>query len=144
MEPYLLWIIAGFILVIVELLTGTFYLLVLGGGAFAGAAVAAAGGGYLLQAVGAGAVALAGTWYVNRWHRTRQPASAKDNFLDLGQPVVLESWVDVATRTARVNYRGSTWDARVAPGSLPEPGATLIISGQDGSTLLVGAAPPSK
>ena len=71
MEPYLAWIVAGFVLVIVELLTGTFYLLVIGVGAFAGAAVAWAGGGYLAQAVGACAVALAGTWFVNRWHRTR-------------------------------------------------------------------------
>jgi len=143
MEPYLLWIIAGFALVIVELVTGTFYLLVIGGGAFAGAAVAAAGGGYLLQAVGACAVALAGTWWVSRWHRTRRPGSAKDNFLDLGQAVVLESWIDKGTRTARVTYRGTTWDAKVASGSNPEPGTTLIITGQDGSTLLVGAAPPS-
>ena len=50
MEPYLAWIIAGFALVIIERLTGTFYLLVIGVGAFAGAAVAWAGGGYLAQA----------------------------------------------------------------------------------------------
>ena len=143
MEPYLYWIIAGFVLVIVELVTGTFYLLVIGGGAFAGAAVAAAGGGYVLQAIGACAVALAGTWYVNRWHHTRAPRSAKDNFLDLGQAVVLESWVDAGSRTARVRYRGTTWDARVDAGTKPEVGATLIINGHDGSTLLVGAAPTS-
>ena len=141
MEPYLLWIVAGFILVIVELVTGTFYLLVIGGGAFAGAAVAAAGGGYLLQAIGACAVALAGTWYVFRWHRARGPGTTRDSFLDLGQAVVLESWVDANTRTARVKYRGTTWDARVAPGTNPEPGATLVINGQDGSTLLVGSPP---
>lgn len=143
METYLAWIIAGFLLVIIELLTGTFYLLVIGVGAFAGAAVAWAGGGYLAQAVGACAVALAGTWLVNRWHRARTPGSAKDNFLDLGQAVVLESWVDAASGTARVKYRGTTWDARVAAGVRPEPGATLVIHGQDGSTLLVGTAPPS-
>jgi membrane protein implicated in regulation of membrane protease activity len=142
MEPYLAWIVAGFVLVIVELMTGTFYLLVIGGGAFAGAAIAWAGGGYPAQAVGASAIALVGTWLVNRWHRTRQPASAKDNFLDLGQAVVLESWVDAASRTARVKYRGTTWDARVAAGVPAEPGATLIIQGQDGSTLLVGNTPP--
>lgn len=143
MEPYLAWIVAGFVLVIVELMTGTFYLLVIGVGAFAGAAVAWAGGGYLAQAIGACAVALAGTWIVNRWHRARQPGSAKDDFLDLGQPVVLEAWVDAGTRTARVRYRGTTWDARVAADAHAEPGMTLIINGQDGSTLLVGAAPSS-
>ena len=144
MEPYLAWIIAGFVLVIVELLTGTFYLLVIGVGAFAGAAVAAAGGGFLAQAVGACAVALVGTWLVSRWHRKRLRGSAKDNFLDLGQPVVFESWVDAGSGTARVKYRGTTWDARVAAGARAEPGETLTINGQDGSTLLVGAAPSSK
>ena len=143
METYLLWIIGGFVLVIVELLSGTFYLLVIGVGAFAGAAVAWAGGSYVAQAIGACAVALVGTWLVNRWHRTRQPGSAKDNFLDFGQPVVLESWVDEGSGTARVKYRGTTWDARVPAGTHPALGTTLIINGQDGSTLLVGAAPSS-
>jgi membrane protein implicated in regulation of membrane protease activity len=143
-EPYLLWIIAGFVLVIVELVTGTFYLLVIGVGAFAGAAAAWAGGGYFAQAVCACAVALVGTYFVHRWHSRRQKSSAKDNFLDLGQAVILESWVDMALGTARVKYRGTTWDARVAPGSPVEPGATLIINGQEGSTLLVGAPKPKQ
>lgn len=141
MEPYLLWIIGGFVLVILELLTGTFYLLVIGVGAFAGAVVAWAGGGYLAQAVGACAVALGGALLVNRWHSAPAPGAVKDNFLDLGQPVVLESWVDKGSGTARVTYRGTTWDARVTAGTHPELGTTLIINGQDGSTLLVGAAP---
>ena len=63
-------------LVIVELMTGTFYLLVIGVGAFAGAAVAWAGGGYLAQAIGACAVALFGTRLVNRWHRRARRAGA--------------------------------------------------------------------
>jgi len=145
MEPYVAWIVAGFLLVIVELLTGTFYLLVIGVGAFAGAAVAWAGGGYLAQAVGACAVALVGAALVRRWHATQQKDSgAKDNFLDLGQPVVFESWVDALSRTARVQYRGTSWDAKVAAGTHAEAGTTLIINGQDGSTLYVGAVPPAR
>ena len=35
METWLLWVIVGAVLVIAELVTGTFYLLVLGVGAFA-------------------------------------------------------------------------------------------------------------
>ncbi|MBK6981442.1 MAG: NfeD family protein [Betaproteobacteria bacterium] len=143
MEPHLLWIIAGFVLVIAELVTGTFYLLVIGVGAFAGAAVAWAGGAYLAQAVGGCAVALAGTWLVNRWHRSHRRSNPKDDFLDLGQPVVLETWTDADAGLARVKYRGTTWDARIGAGTRPDPGATLFINGQDGSTLLVSAAKPS-
>ena len=141
MEPYLAWIIAGFVLVIAELLTGTFYLLVIGAGAFAGALVAFAGGSYFVQAVGACAVALAGAWFVRRWHLANRRSPVKDNLLDLGQPVVFESWTDAAGGLARVKYRGATWDAKLAPGSAVEPGATLYVNGQDGNTLLVGAAP---
>jgi membrane protein implicated in regulation of membrane protease activity len=143
MEPYLAWIVAGFVLVILELLTGTFYLLVMGVGAFAGAAVAWGGGGFLSQAVGACAVALAGAYVVHSWHARQQKDSATSNLLDLGQAVVLESWTDHATGLARVKYRGSTWDARVDAAARPEPGSTLYITGQDGSTLRVGASPSS-
>ncbi len=40
MELWLMWTIAGFALVIIEMLTGTFYLLMLGVGAFVGAIMA--------------------------------------------------------------------------------------------------------
>ena len=147
MEPYLVWLVAGFVLVIVELVSGTFYLLVIGVGAFAGSLVAWMGGGYFAQTLSASAVALAGTWAVHRWHGApRRPESLEDNLLDLGQPVVLEAWVDEGRTIARVKYRGSTWDARMAGegAARPEPGAMLYINGQDGNTLLVGAAPPAR
>ena len=144
MEPYLAWIIAGFVLVIIELLTGTFYLLVIGVGAFAGAAFAWAGAGYFLQAVAACAVALAGTAWVHAWHARHRKGGVEDNLLDRGQPVVLESWVDAAAGRARVQYRGASWDARLVGAERPEPGATLYITGQDGNAFLVGAAPSPK
>ena len=133
METYLLWIVVGFVLVIVELLTGTFYLLVIGVGAFAGAAVSWAGGGFLAQAVGASAVALGGVWLVNRWHRANRRSSPKDDFLDLGQPVVLESWVDEQAGMARVKYRGTAWDARTAAGARPGGPGLAPASGPNSS-----------
>ena len=54
--------------VIAELVTGTFYLLVVGAGAFAGAIVAWLGGNELVQAVVASAVALVGAFLVHNWH----------------------------------------------------------------------------
>ena len=64
MDNYLVWLIAGFILVIVELATTTFYLLVFGIAAFAGAGVAYAGGALIWQAIVAAAVAVAGVFWV--------------------------------------------------------------------------------
>jgi membrane protein implicated in regulation of membrane protease activity len=147
MDLWLMWVIAGFVLVIAELVTGTFYLLVVGLGAFAGAAVAWLGGNAVLQAVVGGAVAMLGTWLVHVWHAA-QPKDLPhtSNFLDRGQAVVMESWANEGARVARVKYRGTTWDARVmAPDAPLVPGATLYIEGQEeGGMLLVGAAPPAR
>src|SRR6266704_2674437 len=49
MDISLAWLIAGFILIIVELVTGTFYLLVLGIAALVGAGVGYASGGFVGQ-----------------------------------------------------------------------------------------------
>jgi|SRR6185503_20439018 len=143
-ETWLVWAVTGFVLVIAELATGTFYLLVIGIGAFAGAIAAWAGAGFIIQALVGGVVAVVGAWMVHTWH-ARQPASPQgSNFLDRGQPVVLEGWANETANIARVKYRGTTWDARLAPpGGHPAPGTTLYIEGQDGNTLLVAAAPPA-
>jgi membrane protein implicated in regulation of membrane protease activity len=145
MELWLVWTVAGFALVIAELVTGTFYLLVIGIGAFAGALAAWLGAGLLLQSGVGSVVAIAGAYVVHLWH-ARQPAGDPQhgNFLDRGQPVVLEGWANETARIARVQYRGTTWDARLARADdHPAPGTTLYIQAQEGNTLVVAAAPPS-
>ncbi|HXN14852.1 MAG TPA: NfeD family protein [Usitatibacter sp.] len=145
MDLYLLWIVAGFALIIAELVTGTFYLLVIGIGAFAGALAAWLGGNLLVQAFAGAVVALAGVLFVHHWHGAqRNDDAGRSNLLDRGQPVVLEGWTNESAGIARVKYRGSTWDARLADHvSRPAPGATLYIEGLEGNTLLVAAAPPT-
>ena len=143
MELWLVWIVAGFALAIAELLTGTFYLLVIALGAFAGALVAWMGGNLLVQAVLGGAVSIAGAIWVHHWHKRQKSGDAQSNFLDRGQPVVLEGWANESANLARVKYRGTSWDARVAQGDRPAPGTTLYIEGQEGNTLVVVAAAPT-
>src|SRR6185437_13868590 len=144
MDLWLIWLIAGFVLTIAELVTGTFYLLVVGLGAFAGALVAWMGGNELVQAFAGGVVAIAGVVLVHHWHaRNRTGRPGEGNFLDRGQPVVLEGWANETARIARVKYRGASWDARLArPEEHPSPGTTLYIAGQEGNTLVVASAPP--
>ena len=144
METWLLWVVVGFVLVISELLTGTFYLLVIGVGFFAAAVCAWIGANFILQAVVGSAVAVAGGWLVHHWHEAQRLKDAgRSNLLDRGQAVVLEGWANESAGIARVRYRGASWDARVATaGARPETGATLYIEGQEGSTLVVAAAPP--
>ena len=142
MEGWLLWVIAGFVLVIAELVTGTFYLLVIGVGAFAGAIVAWMGGNELAQGAAGSAVALVGAFLVHHWHvRNRAATPHGGNFLDRGQAVILEGWVDENARVARVKYRGAWWDAKLLSPDRPSPGTTLYIDSQDGNMLLVRDKP---
>ncbi|HUL55687.1 MAG TPA: NfeD family protein [Usitatibacter sp.] len=144
MDLWIIWLVAGLALVIAELVTGTFYLLVIGVGAFAGAAVAWSGGGLVAQAVVSGLIAVAGAYVVRLWHSKQPKTREGSNFLDRGQPVVLEGWANETARIARVKYRGTTWEARLArPEEHPSPGATLYIEGQDGNTLVIAANPPA-
>ena len=144
MELWVLWIIVGLVLVIAELVTGTFYLLVLGAGAFAAAIAAYAGFGALVQAFTAGLVAIGGAIGVHHWHEAhRKKDEGRANFLDRGQPVVLEGWANEPAGLARVRYRGTSWDARVPSTSRPTPGSTLYIDAQEGQTLVIVEAPPT-
>ncbi|MEO5694043.1 MAG: NfeD family protein [Usitatibacter sp.] len=145
MDQWLFWTIAGAVLVIIELVTGTFYLLVLGVGAFAAALAASMGANMLVQAVIGCGVALLGAYLVHNWHvaNKKSDGSAQSNFLDRGQPVVLDGWTNENAGIARVKYRGALWDARLTVAAeRPTPGSTLYIEGQDGQLLLVAAAPP--
>jgi membrane protein implicated in regulation of membrane protease activity len=143
MELWLIWVVAGFALVIAELVTGTFYLLMIGLGAFAAAGAAWFGMNELVQALIGSVVAVAGSLAVHHWHAAQRKVGGS-NLLDRGQPVVLEGWTNEAARIARVRYRGTFWDARLARADEnPAPGATLYIEAQEGNTLIVASAKPS-
>jgi len=141
MDIALAWLIAGFILIIVELVTGTFFLLVLGIAAFVAAGVAYAGAAFVWQAVAAAAVAVAGVIWVHRYRKTISPKRMQG--LDFGQPVAFDSWVNRDTGQARVKYRDALWDAQVAGDASGEPGEILYITSVDGSTLKVSKIRPA-
>lgn len=121
------WLAAG-VLVVAELATGTFYLLMLALGAAAGAVAAHAGAGLASQMA---AAALLGGGAVAGWHlrRSRQPTALPadvnpDVILDIGGTVHVEQWQ--ADGTARVTYRGAAWNARHAGTGPPLAGDHLI------------------
>ena len=139
LEPDIAWTLAGFALVIAELLTGTFYLLMLGVAAFAGAAAAWMGGSFWAQVVVAAVVAVAGMAFIH--HRRVNNATPPMPGLDIGQPVTLESWINLPARHARVRYRDTLWDAFIeADGEvLPaNAGDVFYIISMQGNTLSVG------
>ena len=135
MDPALIWAISGLGLVIVELLTGTFYLLMLGVAAFGAAGAAWLGYDFPAQVIVAAVIAAAGCYAVHLYrakNRTQQMPQ-----IDSGMPASFESWIDVGARLARVRYRGASWDARVEGLEALEPGTTVYVLATDGNTLKV-------
>lgn len=135
MDLSLAWAIAGLVLVIVELLTGTFYLLMLALAAFGAAAAGWLGYEFPTQALVAAVVAAAGCYAVHVY-RARDK-DAKMAPIDAGMPASFETWIDSASRLARVRYRGASWDAHVEGADSVEPGAMLYVLSADGNTLKV-------
>jgi membrane protein implicated in regulation of membrane protease activity len=140
LDAYIAWVAAGLILVIAELLTSTFYLLVLGLAALVAGGVAWAGGAFWLQAVVGAGVAVAGVLWVNRVRRARQGDQMPS--LDLGQPVTLDEWVNRADRLARVKYRDALWDARIEGEHRGDAGEVFYIRAVQGSVLVVAKGAP--
>jgi membrane protein implicated in regulation of membrane protease activity len=138
---YLLWAAVGLILVIAELVTGTFYLLVLGIAALVGAAVAFLGVGFWIQAISASLIAVAGVVWIHQRRKLITPAAMPSP--DLGQPVAWESWVNESDRLARVRYRGASWEARVVGECAGQSGEMLYISAANGNTLEVTKTRPA-
>ncbi len=140
MEPYLIWLLVGFGLVIVELLTGTFYLLMLGAAAFGGAVVAYAGHPFEAQVIIAAIIAAIGCYgvHVYRGRNSKEKMAS----VDAGQPANFEQWVDEGGGLARVRYRGASWDAHVDGLGELQSGALLYVLNLEGHTLKVSRQRP--
>jgi len=137
----LAWLIAGFLIIIAELVTGTFYLVVLGIAAVVAAAVGYAGGAFVWQAIVSAIVAVAGVVWVHRYKNQISPKRMQG--LDFGQPAAFDSWVNRSAGQARVKYRDALWDAEVAGDAAGDPGEILYITSVDGSTLKVSKTRPA-
>jgi membrane protein implicated in regulation of membrane protease activity len=126
-DSTLWWLLTG-AAVAVELLTGTFYLLMLALGLAAAALAAHLGASTPFQLVMA---AIVGGGAVVGWHLQRRrgpkelPASANhDVNLDIGETVQVTRWHPDGT--AQVKYRGAQWTAMPVPGAIPVAGAHRI------------------
>lgn len=141
MEGYLAWGVAGLVLVMVELLTGTFYLAMLGIAAFGAALAAYLGQQFAVQVIVAAALASAGCYGVHAY-RVRNRARQMPP-IDAGMPARFENWIDAGTRLARVRYRDASWEARVEGAKALEPGTTVYVLATDGNTLKVAKNRPA-
>jgi len=137
MDEHWIWWVLAVILVGAELMTGTFYLLAVGVAFAVGGVAALVGASLPMQLIVAGVLSVAGTMIAHRWRRARVPPPSPS--LDLGQTVKVLGWKDDGG--ARVNYRGTQWDAELAGPGVARV-ETMYIVGTRGSTLLIADRRP--
>jgi membrane protein implicated in regulation of membrane protease activity len=141
-ESTLWWLLAG-ATVGLELMIGTFYLLMVALG-LAAAAIAAHLGmpipAQMIAAalVGGGAVVL---WYFVKKRRPGDPSPRADRSvnLDIGEVLQIAHWNPDGTAT--VQYRGAAWTAIHRPGVTPSAGMHRVAE-LVGNRLLVDPIPP--
>jgi membrane protein implicated in regulation of membrane protease activity len=141
-ETHYFWWILALIMVVLELVTGTFYLLVLALGCAGGAIMAMFGLGISAQVVTAALVSIGG-WAYLRWRQLqisrKMPDSQSDNAvnLDIGESVEVTSWN--ANGETTVNYRGSQWLGLIGSPdkSMPRAAGTYKIVRIEGNRLVL-------
>jgi membrane protein implicated in regulation of membrane protease activity len=136
------WWIATGVLIVAELLTGTFYLLMIALGFIAGGLMRVFGAGVDAQLAVAAGVALAAVVALrrSRFGRRAQRRDASRNpdvNLDIGTTLTIDAWQD---RHARAQYRGAEWDVELAPGER-EDARLYEIAAVRGNCLIVAAKP---
>ena len=140
MSDWMGWLVAAGVLVVLELFSGTFYLLMIAAGLAAGALAALAGVGVEVQMIVAAVVGVVATTMLHRsrfGHRQRGNAARDPNVnIDIGQRLEVQHWHD---GHARVKYRGALWDVELGPGAQAQPGTFKIVEVQ-GSRLIVSGA----
>ena len=136
-EPMIWWVMAG-VAVAAELLSGTFYLLMIAVGLSAGALAAHAGASTTWQLVAAavvGAVALLVWYFWRKAHPKDAPAEAnRDVNLDVGETVHVERWQPDGT--SQVRYRGAQWAVESADGATSLTGPHRVVR-VEGNRLVV-------
>lgn len=133
MEIYIYWFLLALVLVGLEMVTGTFYLLVVAIAMAVGGVAALLGMGMVWQLVLSAVTGIAGTIMLRRWKST-QSSDTSNASLDIGLPVKVVKWNEDGT--ARVFYRGAEWDAELESADTPHEG-TLYIAEVRGSALVL-------
>jgi membrane protein implicated in regulation of membrane protease activity len=141
MADWIGWLILAGVIVILELFTGTFYLLMISLGLAAGGLAAFLGLGREWQYITGAIVGIVATIVLHRSRYGRKgnvdAANDPNVNLDIGESLQIQEWKTKGEQgTTRTMYRGAMWDVQLAPGATAEPG-TFVIKEIRGSRLIV-------
>ena len=140
MQGYIGWFLLAFALLGLEMLSGTFYMIVFSIAAASAGIVAYFQFGLTVQLIVATLVGIIGTRLLRAWKTANIRASTPaDRNLDIGQTVQVETWREDGS--LRVQYRGSQWDAELESADTPRD-VPLYIKDQRGSVLILSRHKP--
>lgn len=128
------WAVIAGALIALEMITGTFYLLVFGLAAIASFLAALAGLPLVAQLLAFSAASAAGFAWLRRRKSRSKPSSLADDDLDIGAIVPIEA--RLPDGGFRVSLRGAPWSA-IALEPIPAEAERAKVAGRDGNTLLL-------
>jgi membrane protein implicated in regulation of membrane protease activity len=137
MEAYWAWWLAAVLLIIAEMISGTFYLIAIAFGLSCAGLAAYLGSTWVLQAVIAALLCAASVAAIYYWKRSQDATTGQANLAyDIGQEVQISQWLD--QRRVRVMYRGAEWDAELAASASADAARkTWRITDVVGSRLII-------
>ena len=140
MQPYIWWFVLALGMLGLEMVTGTFYILVYSLAIAAGGVMAYFQFSVTTQLTVTAVIGVIGTLLLRRW-RAAHPAGEKDTDqnLDIGQHVRVDTWNNDGS--ARVFYRGAQWDAELESAETPRD-VPLYIKDRRGSVLILSRHKP--
>jgi membrane protein implicated in regulation of membrane protease activity len=141
----LFWWVGAGVLIVAELMTGTFYLLMIALGFLAGVIAYAFDAPLDLQFAIAALVALIAVTVLRRVRSRRQRRGVEvsrnpDVNLDIGSTLTVKEWHN---GRARALYRGAEWDIELSPGE-PDDAPLYEITALRGNSLIVAAKKPPR
>lgn len=136
MNPALIWLIAGLLLLIAEMMTGTIFLIFISMGCF----VAALTGmlvpdSLAIQSIVCATVSLLG-FFALRKPLKRKLLKATSLQADIGKEILIDTDIEPHQRS-RITYQGTTWDASNIGTDKIQNGDHVTIVGIDGNILLI-------
>lgn len=136
LTSYYIWFVVALCLAGGELCTGTFYLLAVAIGVAAGGLSDLLGASIPLSLIITAMVSML-IFVVLHRSKKRQQYTQDDpaQSLDIGQTVTIISWLD--KKHARIQYRGTQWDAELVRENGDAPTSLYEIVGQKNNTFLI-------
>jgi membrane protein implicated in regulation of membrane protease activity len=131
------WFSVAALFLLLEMATGTFYLLLVALGLVASGTAAYAGLSLVWQIISGGVVSLIGLMVLHRHRQSKghMPTQSNPNVVqDIGQSVIVNAWD--GNGQAKVLYRGANWSARIDVDHPARPGEHYIQTVQ-GLTLIL-------